>query len=112
MGHEVDALLRSPKVSSKVPAAPWDPTTLVTRSRAVQTSPTGIDVVVEEGEVDELPVEGVAPPVVEVLLLFVEQPDSARANPVVATIIAARDHVAWRHVPHRRHRHGVEVFRS
>jgi len=51
-------VLRSANVSSKVPAAPWDPTTVVTRSRAAQASPGRIeDVVVDE--LDELPVEDV-----------------------------------------------------
>jgi hypothetical protein len=79
----------------------------------VQTSPTGIDVVVEEDDVDGLPVEDVVPAVVDVLLLLLEQAESPRASPAVATMTAARDHhVAWRHVPHRRDRRGVGVLRS
>ena len=101
-------------MSSKVPAAPWDPTTLVTRSRAAHASPAGTeDVVVDELEL--LPVEGVA-----AVLGVVALGDEHAAMVTAATAVTApamtmpeRDrHCAPPGIVHRRDRCGVEVFRS
>ena len=107
-------------MSSKVPAAPWDPTTLVTSSRAAHASPTGTeDVVVDELEL--LPVEGVA-----AVLGVVALGDEHAARVTAATAVTTpamtmperdRDRDRDRHcappgIVHRRDRCGVEVFRS
>jgi hypothetical protein len=63
MGHEVAEVLWSANESSNVPAAPCEPTTWVTRSRAAQATPVGTVVVVVE-TVDELPADVVTPVVV------------------------------------------------
>lgn len=101
-------------MSSKVPAAPWDPTTFVTRSPAAHASPAGTeDVVVDELEL--LPVEGVA-----AVLGVVALGDEHAARVTAATAVTApamtmpeRDrHGAPPGIVHRRDRCGVEVLRS
>jgi hypothetical protein len=104
MGHEAVEVLRRPKVSSKVPAAPWDPTTLTTTSRAAHAIPAGTDEVVV-GELDELPVEGV-PWVVGVVL----RGDEHAANP--SAPIATATSQARRALPHRPDRRRADVVRS
>ena len=99
----------------RVPAAPWDPTTLVTRARAAQASPAGTDDV-EVDDVDELPadvedpVTGVDPPP------FEEQAERHSATTVNAGTRLGRDHRRARRVVSdrcdRRDRRDVDVLRS
>ena len=112
MGHDVVEVLRRAKVSSNVPAAPCDPTTVVTRSRAAQASPAGTDVVVLD-ELDVLPVEAVAPVVgVEPPPPFDEQADIPTAPSTAARNRNERDHGRHGVVPHRRDRCRIETIRS
>jgi len=112
MGHDVVEVLCRAKVSSNVPAAPWDPTTVVTRSRAAQASPAGTEVVVPD-EVDELPVDAVAP-VLDVVLPppFAEQAEIPTAPSAAARTRPGRDQGRGRVVRHRSDRCRVETVRS
>ncbi len=93
IGHGELEESRSAKVSSLVPAAPWDPTRLITRSRAAHAVPAAADdVVVEAIDVlDELPVDVVAPVVAVELFPLDEHAERAKAPSTAATTAAGRD---------------------
>jgi hypothetical protein len=101
MVHGEAEVLCSAKVSSKVPAAPWDPTTVVTRSRAAQTDPAGTDEEVVEADVEELAVEAVAP---EVGVVVWGDEQAASPSAAAATTVTA--------ALHRTGRRGGEGLRS
>src|ERR1700692_2927568 len=111
MGHDrVEVFFRA-KVSSNVPAAPWEPTTVTTRSRAAQATPAGIDDVVV-ADVEVLPVDAVAPVVVVVPDWGDEHAASPTAPSAIATTMAGRARRVPRAVVLGRVGCGVEVLRS
>jgi hypothetical protein len=120
MGHgEVEALRRA-KVSSKVPAAPWDPTTLIVRSRAAHAVPAPTDDVVVEAidVVEALPVDVVPPVVCVELLPLDEHAAKPKAPSTAASAMPGRDGRGQRDgrdrrgVAHRRVGRGGAVLRS
>ena len=86
-------------MTSKVPAAPWDPATVATRSLAEHVSPAGT-LVEEVEDVDEGPVVG-PPAVVGAELDGDEHAESPTALDTATTT-----------TPHRRQGRNDELFRS
>ena len=99
-----------------MPAAPSDPTIVVTRSRAAHADPAGADDVVVE-DVDPLPVDPAAvdveAPVVEVVVDGDEQAATPTTPIAAATTMPGRTHRRDRLVDlDRRVRCGVAALRS
>ena len=103
-------MLCSEKVSSKVPAAPSDPTTLAVRSRAAQAAPAGTDDVVVE-DVDVLRGDAVVAVVAVPALGDEHAPRPTTANAAAATMAGWVRRVGPAAI-HRRDRCGVDVVRS
>jgi hypothetical protein len=110
MGHDSVEVLCSETVSSKVPAAPSDPTTLAVRSRAAQAAPAGTDVVVVE-DVDVFRGDAVVAVVAVPALGDEHAARPTTANAAAATVTGRVRRVGPAAI-HRRDRCGVEVVRS
>jgi hypothetical protein len=110
MGHDRVEVLCNAKVSSNVPAAPWDPTTLAARSRAAQAAPAGTDEVVVD-EVDVLPGDAVVAVVGVPAFGDEHAARPTTPNAAVATMSGRTRRVAPA-VIHRRTRCRAEVLRS